>query len=110
MQSTKRETVLALNLIFGLTLIGWPFMATFSLTLFEGSGAANDNYLVLMLVCVWLYPLTYIVALAWSRMSLNHSRTRRRAIRIALLPGLNLLAAVGVTIAVWLHCGGEFAC
>ena len=110
MPSTKRETVLALNLIFGLTLVGWPFMAVFSLTLVEGSRATNDSYLVLMLACVWLYPMTYIGALAWSRLALNRSRTRRRAVRIALLPGINLIAAVTLTVAVWMHCGGEFAC
>jgi len=110
MPSTKRETVLALNLIFGLTLVGWPFMAVFSLELFEGHGAAYDSYLVLLLLCVWLYPMTYIGALAASRMALNRSRTRRRAIHIALLPGINLMAAVTMTVAVWLHCGSEFAC
>ncbi len=110
MPSTKRETVLALNLIFGLTLVGWPFMAVFSLELFEARGAAYDNYLILLLLCVWLYPMTYIGAMAWSRLALNRSRTRHRAVRIALLPGINLLAALTMTVAVWLHCGSEFAC
>ncbi|MCX9156203.1 hypothetical protein OPU71_08725 [Niveibacterium sp. 24ML] len=110
MASMKRERVLALNLIFGLMLLGWPFLAVFSLDLFSGASAPRHPILTLMLLFSWAYPLTYIGALAWSHEALDNGRSRRHAVRIALLPALNLVLVLGLTLGVWARCGHDFGC
>lgn len=110
MASMKRERVLALNLIFGLMLLGWPFMAVFSLDLFSGASTPHHPMLTLMLLFSWAYPLTYIGALVWSHDALDSSQSRRHAVRIALLPALNLALVLGLTLGIWAHCGQDLGC
>lgn len=110
MQSSKRETVTGLNIIFGLVLLGWPFMALFAVNLAEADRARFDAYMLTLIVAVWAYPVTYLIAQAWSRHALEHRATRRHAVRVALIPAVNLAVALLATVLVWAHCGGEFVC
>ncbi|GAA5175429.1 hypothetical protein GCM10025771_07540 [Niveibacterium umoris] len=110
MASMKREIVTGLNVIFGLLLIGWPFMALFTVNLAEDARALQNGYMLAVLLTVWPYPFLYLVALAWSRAALTRNRSRRHAIKIALLPAINLALVLIATVSYWGHCGGRFGC
>ncbi len=106
----RRETVSALNSLFGVLAITSPMSIMGTTMLFDAAGSLGSPALLMIGLAIWSYPPVFVLAWFASRRALQRRTSRALAVPIALLPGVNVFLGLGATIWYWMGCSQHVIC
>ena len=88
--TASKSAVIAINVIFGVSLLGWVMLALASLFIAGSPGTEKEIAVLSFVLSVWAYPFTYIVALVGSIIAYRKRAARKVTLSFALLPLVNI--------------------